>query len=58
MTFPAAIIRRYKTREQVRGYLASRGLKRTLEGWRNGRRIGRVNRDDGGFWVEVWLPTA
>jgi hypothetical protein len=34
------------------------GFQRTLEGWRNGRWIGRVSRDDGGFWVEVWLPTA
>jgi hypothetical protein len=58
MTCSAAIIRRYKTREQVRGYLASRGFQRTTEGWRNGRRIGRVSCDDGGFWVEVWLPTA
>jgi hypothetical protein len=58
MTCPAAIIRRYKTREQVRGYLASRGFQRTLEGWRNGRWIGRVRRDDGGFWVDVWLPAA
>jgi hypothetical protein len=58
MTCPAAITRRYKTREQVRGYLASRGFQRTLEGWRNGRWIGRVGRDDDGFWVDVWLPTA
>ena len=42
MTCPAAIIRRCKTREQVRGYLASRGFQRTLEGWRNDRWIGRV----------------
>jgi Bacterial regulatory proteins, luxR family len=34
------------------------GLPTHLEGWLNGRRIGRVSRDDGGFWVEVWLPTA
>jgi hypothetical protein len=42
-----------KTREQVRGYLASRGFQCPLEGWRNGRWIGRISRDDGGFWVEV-----
>ena len=58
MTGPAAITRRCKTREQVRGYPVSRGFQRTPEGWRNGRWIGRVSRDDGGFWVEVWLPTA
>ena len=58
MTCPAAIIRRYATREQVREYLASRRFRRTLEGWRNGRWIGRVRRDDGGFWVDVWLPAA
>ncbi len=58
MTCRTAIIRRYKTREQVRGYLGSRGFQRTLEGWRNGRWIGRVGRDDSGFWVGVWLPTA
>jgi hypothetical protein len=58
MTCLAAIARRYETREQVREYLASRGFQRTLEGWRDGRRIGRVSRDDGGFWVEVWLPAA
>ncbi len=54
----SAIIRRYKTRKQVRRYLAARGFQRTLEGWRNGRWIGRASCDDGGFWVEVWLPTA
>ena len=54
----SAIIRRYKTRKQVRRYLAARGFQRTLEGWRNGRWIGRVSRDDGGFWVDVWLPAA
>jgi hypothetical protein len=54
----AMLIRRYKTREQARGYLASRGFQRILEGWRNGRWIGQVSRDDGGFWVEVWPPTA
>jgi hypothetical protein len=58
VTCPAAITRRYKTREQVRGYLVSRGFQRTLEGWRNGRWIGRVSRDDGGFWVDVWLPST
>ena len=34
-------------------YLALRGFQRTLEGWQGGRGIGRVSRDDGGFWVEV-----
>ena len=58
VTCSAAIIRRFKTGEQVRGYLASRGFQRTLEGWRNGRWIGHVSRDDGGFWVEIWLPAA
>ena len=58
MTCPAAITRLCETREQVRGYLASRGFQRTLAGWRNGRWIGRVCSDDGAFWVEVWLPTA
>jgi hypothetical protein len=58
MTCPAAISPRYETHAQVREYLASRGFRRTLEGWRNGRWIGRVGRDDGGLWVEVWLPAA
>jgi hypothetical protein len=58
MTCPAAIIRRYETRAQVREYLTSRGFRRTLEGWRNGRWIGHVSRDNGGYWVEVWLPAA
>ena len=58
MTCSAAIIRRYQTREQVRGYLASRGFQRTLERWRNGRWIGQVSRDDSGFSVKTWLPTA
>jgi hypothetical protein len=58
MTCPAAITRRYDTCAQAREYLASRGFQRTLEGWRNGRWIGRVGRGDGGFWVEVWLPYA
>jgi hypothetical protein len=55
MTCPAAIIRRYKTCEQVRGCLASRGSLSNLEGWRTW--IARFSRDDGAFWVEVWLPT-
>jgi hypothetical protein len=58
MACPAAITRRYDNDEQVREYLASRGFQRTPRGWRNGRWIGRVSRDDGGFWVEVWLPAA
>lgn len=58
ITCPTAIIRRYETREQVREYLAARGLRRTLKEWRNGRWIGHVSRDDGGFWVEVWLLAA
>ncbi|MEA2731486.1 MAG: hypothetical protein QOF70_5961 [Acetobacteraceae bacterium] len=58
MTCPAVISRHYEAREQAWGYLASRGFRRILEGWRNGRWIGRVGRDDGGFWVEVWLPNA
>jgi hypothetical protein len=34
---PSRDHRRYKTREQVREYLASRGFQRTLEGRRSGR---------------------
>ena len=34
------------------------GLPTHPEGWRNGRWSGHISRDDGGFWVEVWLPTA
>jgi hypothetical protein len=51
MACSAAIIRRYKTREQ--GFLASRGFQRTLEGWRNARWIGHVSRDGG---VNLDLP--
>jgi hypothetical protein len=58
MTCPAAITRRYGTRAQAREYLALRGFQRALEGWRNGRWIGHVGRDDGGFWVEDWLAYA
>jgi hypothetical protein len=36
MTCPTAIIRRYETRAQVRGYRALRGFQCTLEGRRNG----------------------
>ena len=54
-----AVVLEGRSKAQVaRDYLASRGFQRTLEGWRNGRWIGHVSRDDGGFWVEVWLPTA
>ena len=55
MTCSAAIIRRYKSCEQARKYLTSRGFLRTLVGWRSW--IGRVSRDHGDFWVEAWLPT-
>jgi hypothetical protein len=49
MTRPAAITRRYKTREQVQGYRASQKFRCILEEWRDGRWIGRVSRDDGVF---------
>jgi hypothetical protein len=58
MTCPAVISRHYEAREQAWDYLASRGFRRIPEGWRNGRWIARVGRDDHGFWVEVWLPNA
>jgi hypothetical protein len=48
-----------KACDQGREYLASRGCQRTLDGWRNGRRIGRVSGDEGGFfWAEVCPPAA
>jgi len=56
MTCPAAISRRYETRDQVRAYLASRGFSPSLDAWRNGRWIARAGRDTDGFWVEIWLP--
>ena len=56
MTCPAAINRRYETRDQAWAYLASRGFRRSLGEWRNGRWIAHVSRDEGNFWVEVWLP--
>jgi hypothetical protein len=55
---PSRISRHYEAREQAWGYLAARGFRRILEGWRNGRWIERVGRDDRGFQVEVWLPNA
>lgn len=55
---PSRISRHYEAREQVRRYRASRGFRRILEGWRNGRWIERVGCDDRGFQVEVWLPNA
>ena len=58
MTCPAAINRRYETREQAAGYLASRGFLCLVEGWRNGRWMARVSRDDDGFQVEAWLPSG
>jgi hypothetical protein len=57
MTCPAAISRRYETRDQAWGYLASRGFLCSLAGWRNGRWMARVSRDCSGFRVEVWLST-
>jgi hypothetical protein len=46
MTCPVVISRHYESREQAWEYLASRGFRRLLEGWRNGRWIERVGRDD------------
>lgn len=58
MTCPAEIIRRYPTRDEAWAYLASRGFSCGSEGWRNGRWVARIGRDDNGFWVAVWLPLA
>jgi len=54
----AKIDRRFQTREDARGYLASRGFSCGLEGWRNGRWTARIGRDGSGFRVEVWLLSA
>jgi hypothetical protein len=55
MACPAKINRRYQTRDEARGYLASRGFSCGLMGWRNGRWMARIGRDGGGFNLEVWL---
>ncbi len=58
MTYQAAISRRYQTRNEAWGYLASRGFSCGLRGWRNGRWTARIGRDGGDFRVDVWLPLS
>jgi hypothetical protein len=57
MTYPAAINRHYETRYEAWGYLAKRGFFHGPDGWRNGRWMARVARDQRGVTVEVWLPS-
>jgi hypothetical protein len=46
MTRLTVISRHYQAREPASGYLASRAFRRILEGWRNGGRMERADRND------------
>ncbi len=58
MTCPAEINRRYPTRDEAWGYLASRGFRCTTAGWRNGHWVAAVERDTLGFRVRACLPSV
>jgi hypothetical protein len=55
MTCNAEIRRRYDTRDDAWGYLASRGFVCHADGWANGRWAATAVRDGDGFNVTVWL---
>ena len=55
MTYNAEIRRRYETRDEAWGYLASRGFVCESSGWQNGRWAATVMREGDGFDVTVWL---
>jgi hypothetical protein len=55
MNCTAEINRRYDTRDDAWGYLASRGFSCGSHGWTNGRWVATVERDTCGFRVRVWL---
>jgi hypothetical protein len=55
MTYNTEIRRRYDTRDEAWGYLASRGFVCHSSGWQNGRWAATVVRADDGFDVTVWL---
>jgi hypothetical protein len=55
MTYSTEIRRRYETRDDAWGYLASRGFVCHAGGWRNGRWAATVMREGDGFDVTVWL---
>ena len=55
MTYSTEIRRRYGTRDDAWGYLASRGFVCHATGWQNGRWAASVSRDGDGYTVMVWL---
>jgi hypothetical protein len=55
MTCSAEIRRRYETRHEAWGYLASRGFTCTDGAWANGRWAASVQRTADGIDVTVWL---
>ncbi|MEJ0071656.1 MAG: hypothetical protein WDO24_26260 [Pseudomonadota bacterium] len=55
MTYKTEIKRRYDSRDDAWGYLASRGFVCRSSGWQNGRWAATVVRDGDGFDVTVWL---
>jgi hypothetical protein len=56
MTCKPEINKRYATRDEAWGYLASRGFAcGALSGWENGRWAATVTREGTGFKVTVWL---
>jgi hypothetical protein len=55
MTCDAEIRRHYDTRDEAWGYLAARGFTCQGPGWKNGHWAATVERDRGGYNVNVWL---
>ena len=58
VTCKAEIRRRYDTRDEAWGYLASRGFNCSAGTWQNGRWAARVERGGIGFDVMIWLRRA
>ena len=58
MTCSTEIRRRYRTREEAYGYLASRGFLFLPSGWENGRWAATIEHVNGHYIINVWLRSA
>jgi hypothetical protein len=58
MTCSTEISRRYSTREEAYGYLASRGFLFLPNGWENGLWAATIEQVNGQYIIKAWLRSA